>query len=312
MITGLLKEKFPEMKRFALLLACCLILNPLSAGEKKEAPFLKNGVTAHRGNSSAFPENTLPAFESGIAVGADWLELDIFLTKDGKLVVTHDKTTQRVGDKILTIADSTYDELKTVDVATDFRKRHQQTKQECPPQQMPLLEDVLKLVKQQHRTRVSLQPKADCVKEAVALVKQLNMEPWVGFNDGNLNYMTQVKQMAPRDFRLLGPRRRDRHRRGHQNRQRTRLRSPRPELSGHHSGKDPKDQSRRPRIRRLDRQRSEVNATTPQPGPRTHLHRRSPLVAQVEIKLKEQADTVGHTILDQTDEPVVLSIKKSG
>ena len=57
--------------------------------------------------------------------GADWLELDIFLTKDGKLVVTHDKTTKRVGDKNLDIAESTYTELKTVDVATDFRRRHQ-------------------------------------------------------------------------------------------------------------------------------------------------------------------------------------------
>ncbi|QDT45314.1 Glycerophosphoryl diester phosphodiesterase [Gimesia alba] len=186
------------MKLLTLILAYCLLLNSLTATEDQKATsFLNNGVTAHRGNSSAYPENTLPAFESGIAVGADWLELDIFLTKDGKIVVTHDKTTQRVGDKNLTIADSTYAELKTVDVASDFRKRHQKTKPECPPQQMPLLEDVLKLVKRQHRTRVSLQPKADCVKEAVALVKQLKMEPWVGFNDGNLTYMTQVKQLAP-------------------------------------------------------------------------------------------------------------------
>lgn len=188
------------MKLFFLcaFLVCIVASNTLPASDQA-APdtFLKNGVTAHRGNSSAFPENTLPAFKSGIEVGADWLELDIFLTKDGKLVVTHDKTTQRVGDKDLTVADSTYAELKTVDVATDFRKRHQKTKQECPPQQMPLLEDVLKLVKQQHRTRVSIQPKADCVKESVALVKELSMEPWVGFNDGNLTYMSQVKQLAP-------------------------------------------------------------------------------------------------------------------
>ncbi|MCA9014928.1 MAG: hypothetical protein KDA77_06300, partial [Planctomycetaceae bacterium] len=141
--------------------------------------------------------NTMPAFKSGIEVGADWLELDMFLTKDGKLVVTHDKTTGRVGDQNLDVAQSTYAELQAVDVATDFRKRHQLTQEECPPQQMPLLEEVLKLVRQQHRTRVSLQPKADCVKQAVALVKQLNMEPWVGFNDGNLTYMSQVKQLAP-------------------------------------------------------------------------------------------------------------------
>lgn len=186
------------MKRFALIFTCCLLFPSLCVAETpKESAFLKNGVTAHRGNSGAFPENTMPAFKSGIEVGADWLELDIFLTKDGKLVVTHDKTTRRVGDKNLDIAQSTYAELQAVDVATDFRKRHQLTKTECPPEQMPLLEDVLKLVKQQHKTRVSLQPKADCVKQAVALVKQLQMEPWVGFNDGNLSYMSQVKQLAP-------------------------------------------------------------------------------------------------------------------
>lgn len=188
------------MKLFFLLVLTVFIFtaNTVIAEEQHQVPtFLHNGVTAHRGNSGTFPENTMPAFQSGIAVGADWLELDVFLTKDGKLVVTHDKTTKRVGDKDLTIADSTYAELKTVDIATDFRKRHQQTKQETPPQQMPLLEDVLKMVKQQHRTRVSIQPKADCVEEAVALVKQLEMESWVGFNDGRLTYMSQVKQLAP-------------------------------------------------------------------------------------------------------------------
>tara|TARA_R110002095_G_scaffold76196_4_gene65096 strand:+ start:2625 stop:3158 length:534 start_codon:yes stop_codon:yes gene_type:complete len=87
--------------------------------------------------------------------------------------------------------------LQTVDVATDFRKRFQKTKQECLPAQMPLLEEVLKLVKQQRRTRVSIQPKADCVKQTIALVKQLQMDPWVGFNDGSLIYMSQVKQLAP-------------------------------------------------------------------------------------------------------------------
>lgn len=178
---------------FAILFALTLT-TLLSAAEPV---FLQNGVTAHRGNSGAHPENTMPAFRSGVAVGADWIELDIFQTKDGQLVVTHDKTTQRVGDKNLDVANSTFEELKTVDVATDFRKRHQLSKEECPPQQMPLLKEVFKLIKQQHQTRVSIQPKADCVKEAVSLVKRLKMEPWVGFNDGNLNYMSQVKQLAP-------------------------------------------------------------------------------------------------------------------
>jgi hypothetical protein len=37
----------------------------------------------------------------------------------------------------------------------------------------------------------------DCVAEAIALIKRLNAERWVGFNDGNLNYMVKVKQLAP-------------------------------------------------------------------------------------------------------------------
>ncbi len=160
--------------------------------------FLHNGVTAHRGNSDARPENTLPAFRSAVEAGADWVELDIFRTRDGQLVVIHDRTTGRVGDKDLDVTRSTYEELKTVDVATDFRKRHGLTVQQCPAERIPTLEDVLRLVIAQPKTRVSIQPKMDCVDDAVALVKRLVAERWVGFNDGNLAYMKRAKELAPK------------------------------------------------------------------------------------------------------------------
>ena len=159
--------------------------------------FLDNGVTAHRGNSGEFPENTILAFASGIRLGVDWLELDIFKTKDGKLVVIHDRTTKRVSDKALDVAGSTYDELLTVDVTAEFRRKHNLTLEQCPKQTAPLLEDVLRLMMSQKQTRVSIQPKVDCVGEAVALVKQLKCEAWVGFNDGNLALMAKVKKLAP-------------------------------------------------------------------------------------------------------------------
>jgi glycerophosphoryl diester phosphodiesterase len=178
---------------FILLLACGHVVFADDATDQ----FLANGVTAHRGNSGDFPENTLPAFRSGIEVGADWIELDIFRTKDGKLVVVHDVTTERVGDKNISVPDSTYEELLAVDVATEFRRRSGKTLGECPAQRLPLLEDVLRLVMKQNHTRVSIQPKMDCVTEAVELVKQLKAGRWVGFNDGNLQYMIEVKQLAP-------------------------------------------------------------------------------------------------------------------
>jgi glycerophosphoryl diester phosphodiesterase len=47
-------------------------------------------VIAHRGVSSDLPENTLPAFERAIEVGADYVELDVHADADGRLVVTHE------------------------------------------------------------------------------------------------------------------------------------------------------------------------------------------------------------------------------
>jgi glycerophosphoryl diester phosphodiesterase len=47
-------------------------------------------VIAHRGASSELPENTLPAFERAIEVGADYVELDVHADRAGRLVVTHD------------------------------------------------------------------------------------------------------------------------------------------------------------------------------------------------------------------------------
>jgi glycerophosphoryl diester phosphodiesterase len=48
-------------------------------------------VIAHRGASAELPENTLPAFERAIELGADYVELDVHAARDGTLVVTHDR-----------------------------------------------------------------------------------------------------------------------------------------------------------------------------------------------------------------------------
>lgn len=47
-------------------------------------------VIAHRGASSELPENTLPAFERAIELGADYVEFDVHAARDGTLVVCHD------------------------------------------------------------------------------------------------------------------------------------------------------------------------------------------------------------------------------
>jgi glycerophosphoryl diester phosphodiesterase len=48
-------------------------------------------VIAHRGACWKLPENTLPAFERAIEIGADWIEFDVHARDDGRLVVCHDR-----------------------------------------------------------------------------------------------------------------------------------------------------------------------------------------------------------------------------
>ena len=159
--------------------------------------FLRNGVTAHRGFSGRHPENTLEAFRAAIELGVDWIELDVFRTGDGKIVVTHDKVTNRQGDVALPVPGSTYEALRGVDVATGFRKKHGLTLADCPAATMPLLEDVLRLVMTQSRTRVSIQSKQDIIDDIIAVVRALGARKWVGFNENSLARLRRVKELEP-------------------------------------------------------------------------------------------------------------------
>ncbi|WP_205942664.1 glycerophosphodiester phosphodiesterase [Pedobacter psychroterrae] len=168
----------------------------LSATAQELTPV--KGVTAHRGFSAAYPENTLTAFQTGINAGADWVELDIHKTKDGQIVVSHDGATGRAADKNLIITESTYKQLQELDIATAFRKSKGLTETQCPPEKMPLLSDAIKLILKQKAVKLSIQPKADCVADAIKIVRELSAEHMVGFNDASLKYMSQVKQLAPK------------------------------------------------------------------------------------------------------------------
>ena len=70
-------------------------------------------IVAHRGDMQYHPENTLPSFISAAKSGADVIELDVYLTKDGYLAINHDATTSK-WDKKLTCTESTRAELKAL------------------------------------------------------------------------------------------------------------------------------------------------------------------------------------------------------
>jgi glycerophosphoryl diester phosphodiesterase len=77
-------------------------------------------VVAHRGASAAAPENTMTAFRLGVEAGADAIELDVHLTKDGQLAVIHDETLDRTTDRTGRVAELTMDEIREADAGATF------------------------------------------------------------------------------------------------------------------------------------------------------------------------------------------------
>ncbi len=75
-------------------------------------------VFAHRGGSKIGPENTITAFDRGLATGADGLELDVHLAKDGTVVVHHDELLDRTTRATGPLAHRTAAELAEFDVPT--------------------------------------------------------------------------------------------------------------------------------------------------------------------------------------------------
>ncbi|BDG80611.1 hypothetical protein BSF_23400 [Bacillus subtilis] len=93
-------------------------------------------IFAHRGASGHYPENTMIAFEKGIEDGADGIELDVQLTKDGRIAVIHDERLDRTTSLKGFVKDTVYDVLKTANADAG----HHQTVGDV---RVPLLEDVL-------------------------------------------------------------------------------------------------------------------------------------------------------------------------
>lgn len=74
---------------------------------------MKVDVLAHRGGSAGrFPENSIDAFLAGIAAGADVLELDVRLSRDGRVVVIHDERIDRVCGGSGAVAELTFSEIR--------------------------------------------------------------------------------------------------------------------------------------------------------------------------------------------------------
>ena len=75
-------------------------------------------VAAHRGCSTAYPENTMEAFRAAIDVGVDQIELDVRVTRDNEIVIIHDATVDRTTNGTGKVRDKLLSELKALDAGS--------------------------------------------------------------------------------------------------------------------------------------------------------------------------------------------------
>jgi len=102
-----------------------LLSNVVAFAQAVPAPALQAGpdkivVIAHRGEHLHHPENTMPAFQAAIDAGADFFELDVRTTSDGKFVIMHDGTLDRTTNGTGEVYKHTFDEIRALDAGAKF------------------------------------------------------------------------------------------------------------------------------------------------------------------------------------------------
>lgn len=121
-------------------------------------------VIAHRGASHDAPENTLTAMKLGWEQGADGVELDLWLSSDGKLVVFHDADTKRFAEPVRKIKSMTWDEIQKLDVGAFKDAKFQ-------GERVPALEPILATVPAGKRIVLELKDGPELIPEFVRVLK---------------------------------------------------------------------------------------------------------------------------------------------
>lgn len=106
-------------------------------------------IIAHRGAAGRAPENTMAAVRQAVEDGADWVEIDVQETVDGRIAVVHDSDLMKLAGENMKIWDATLDQLQQADIGSWFDPRFSD-------ERVPILEDVLDAVRGEARLLIEL------------------------------------------------------------------------------------------------------------------------------------------------------------
>lgn len=144
-------------------------------------------VTAHRGASMDYPENTMSAFVGAKKLGADWIELDVQQTKDGEIIVFHDKNFKRATGVDANTWELTYEEVRSLNAANYFDEKSFTISDSTMLEpnfddfeRIPLLEEVIKFAKENDiKLNIELKPNGhekDLEKSVIDIINRLDFK----------------------------------------------------------------------------------------------------------------------------------------
>ena len=161
-------------------------------------------LCAHRGFSTAAPENSLPAFGAAVALGATEIEFDLWETKDGEIVSIHDSKLERVSDGTGYVWDYSLEELKQFNFGKGYNGVYDGLK-------IITFEEILKkfsshVIMNIHiKSRDKVSPlDEDYLKKIVRLIYKYDCEKYIYFMSGNDAVLKQLGDLAPHLKRCVG------------------------------------------------------------------------------------------------------------
>ncbi len=151
-------------------------------------------VFAHRGACRVAPENTLPAFQAAIDLGADGIELDVQYSSDGKLVVIHNPTLDKTTNGEGRVTAHTFEELRALDAGAWFAPQFAGTP-------IPTLDEVLELAHDKLLVNIELKSlessTVDLGVDVVARVRAHAMADQVVISSFNPLALRRAKKAGP-------------------------------------------------------------------------------------------------------------------
>ena len=163
-----------------------LRLRRLNSGDS--AKYLQ--IIAHRGASALAPENTLASVELAWHLGADAVEVDVRLTRDGRIVAIHDETTDRTAGTHLEVAATDSSQLRLLDVG-----RHKHSK--FAGARIPYLEEVFQTVPPGRQLFVEIKCGPEILPPLLEIIANSGKRPQVVIIGFDLATVTAAKTVLP-------------------------------------------------------------------------------------------------------------------